>query len=478
MLAVLAGMFVAARIVMFRTMPAMLDADSYKYLAGADSLLAGTGWPPVFRDLHNGGGALHAVPGYALFILALWKLAGGPVFPLIALAQGLLSTAAFAAMVDLARRWHGLAAAVAVAALLVLSPSLAWIDQLVMPESVGAAVFAIAIWIAAVMPPVLERRTMAAAVACGVLMSAGVLLRTSAQVFVPFPLLIAAMRFRGFRPSVLWTVIYAVSLLVPLVPWIAHNHATHGHWVLSASTGRNLYFSGVWSNTIDRQTQMDELRPGDDTNIDSSYDLLDLRTQKFLDEGLDLVEADAAMQRLAIDEFRTAGLRKYVEGRAAILGGLFQEEAFGRDNMTLWGHLEWYLNDGFGKGVMRTYLQKRWNYALSPAASEALDANHTSRAGTHSWFHWWVRRLLFDNVALAMTFVVSTIVLMMRARTSMLALAAWAAPVWAYFFVYTIFGAPLYRYQATVHAPMLAVVAIAFVEIVRMVADFAQKKRA
>jgi len=472
-LAVLVGAFVATRIAMYRTNPAILDADSYKYLAGADSLWSGSGWPPVFLKLHNGGGALHAVPGYSLFMLAIWKLAGAPVLSAMVIAQSLLSLIALLATLDLARRWHGLGAAVLVAALLVASPSLAWLDQLVMPEAAGAAVLAVAIWLAAVMPAAtLAPGTLAAAVGCGVLMSAGVLLRTSAQVFVPFPLLIAGLRMlslngsRSLREIAGWTLAYAAAFAVPLVPWIAHNHAVHGRWVLSASTGRNLYFSGVWSNTIDRQAEMDTLRPGKDTDVESSYDLLDLRMQRFLDSGMDIVDADAAMQSLALAGYRSAGWKRYLDGRAQILAGLFEEESFGRENMTLSGHLDWYLTDGFGRDVMRNYLENRWNYRLSPALDAALKEGHISHAVGRAWVHWWVRRLLLDDRPLAIAFLAATLVLLLAPRKNALALAAWALPTFAYLFVYTIFGAPLYRYQATIHAPMLTVIALAAFELV------------
>ncbi|HXC52460.1 MAG TPA: hypothetical protein VN634_16375 [Candidatus Limnocylindrales bacterium] len=470
-LAVLIGAFGATRIAMYRTIPPILDADSYKYLAGADSLSAGSGWPPVFLKLHNGGGALHAVPGYAWFMLAIWKLAGVPVLSGVVLAQSLLSLVALGATIDLVRRWHGLAAAVMAAALLVSSPALAWIDQLLMPEAVGAAVLAIAIWLAAVMPTTtIGGRTLAAAIGCGVLMSAAVLLRTSAQVFVPFPLLLAVLRIARARGSLRsiagWTLVYAAAFAVPLLPWIAHNHAVHGRWVLSASTGRNLYFSGVWSNTIDRQAEMDKFHPGKDTDVESSYDLLDLRMQSFIDSGMDIADADAAMQRLALAGYRSAGLERYLAGRAAILAGLFEEESFGRQNMTLYGHLDWYLTDGFGRDVMRNYLESRWKYHLSPALDQTLREGHASHPGPHVWIHWWVRRLLFDDAPLAIAFLAATLVLLLAPRRNAPPLVAWVLPTFAYLFVYTIFGAPLYRYQATIHAPMLTVIAVAAGEFV------------
>lgn len=42
----------------------LFDADTYRYLGGADALSQGSGLPPLFESLPVTGGALHAVPGY------------------------------------------------------------------------------------------------------------------------------------------------------------------------------------------------------------------------------------------------------------------------------------------------------------------------------------------------------------------------------------------------------------------------------
>jgi hypothetical protein len=157
--------------------------------------------------------------------------------------------------------------------------------------------------------------------------------------------------------------------------------------------------------------------------------------------------------------------------------------------MTLRGHLDWWLNDGFGRGAMRSFLEQRFDYELSPALRAAIGQNHVDHAGGHAWFRHWARRVRLDNRPLAIAFVVASVTLAVIAiapglaraafgrrrrigtlrgtpdESTALTFVAWVLPVWAYLAVYTVFGAPLYRYQATVHAPMLAAIAVAAFEI-------------
>jgi hypothetical protein len=135
--AILVAAFVGTRVALFFDVAPILDADTFKYLGAADSLWNGNGWPPVFVRMHEGGGALHAVPGYTWFLLAIWTLAGTPVLSAVAAAQAALSLASLAAMLDLTRHWVGRGAMIPVAALVAASPSLAFLDHMMMPEAAG-----------------------------------------------------------------------------------------------------------------------------------------------------------------------------------------------------------------------------------------------------------------------------------------------------------------------------------------------------
>ena len=455
--------FAATRVALYTGVDPIFDADTYKYLGAADSLWNGLGWPPVFAKMHDGGGALHALPGYTWFILAIWGAVGRPTLSGVVLAQAALSGLALLAILDFVRRRYSFAAAAAVGLLLAASPSLAWIDQLLMPEAAGGAVYALAICLAvrSVERATFDERAALLAAICGALMGFGVLLRATAQVFVPFPPLVALMGLRAKRPAAAWIGVYSVTFVLSLLPWMAHNHQLHGHWTLTASTGRNLYFSGVWSDTIDRRAALDGLGSVRDADVDSSYFILDEQFQKFLDSGLDIRQADAAMARLALQEYRKAGLARYIEGRAAILAGLFQEEAFGRGNMTLAGRLSWYLNNATAGDPMRFMMEERWNYRLSPAVVALMREGREQHAGPHSWFRWWVDWLRFDDLSLALAFLAASAVLLASARRHATALLCWAAPVYAFLAMYTVLGAPLYRYQAALHGPMLVMIALA-----------------
>ena len=470
LLGALVLVFLATRFALYWNISPIFDVDTYKYFGGADSLWAGRGWAPIFLERHEGGGALHAVPGYSLFMVAVWKVVGTRTLSGVALAQAAFSCVALLATMDLVLRRCGAGAAVAVTALLVASPSLAWLDHFLMPESLSAALFVLAMWFVARMPVErgLDRSTLTAALASGLLLSFGILLRTSSQVFVPFPPLLAIGCLRSWRAIALWGAVYAAALAVPLLPWILHNQRVHGHPVISASTGRSLYFSGVWSNTIDRETQMQKLGPGRPTDVMSSFYLLDAQFQRFLDSGMDIVEADAAMRRLALGEYRAAGIERYARGRMETLVGLFQRESFGRRNNVLIDMMSWYLAEGSASAPIRGNMERRWAYEFTPEAAMLVDDTRRTHSGSGLWFRRWVERMSFDGMSLALAFVASTCLLLARPRSHGFALRCWVLPVCAYLAMYTIFGNPLYRYQAVIHGPMLTVIGLAFWQLVQL----------
>src|SRR6185369_3896345 len=139
--AVILGIFIATRAALHFGVTPFVDGDSYKYLGGADALWAGNELPPLFRDLATTGGGLHAVPGYAWFIEAIWTICRRVTLPEILIAQSMVSLAGMLAAADVARRCAGRGAALALLAILVTAPTIAWLEHLVMPDLLAVPLY-------------------------------------------------------------------------------------------------------------------------------------------------------------------------------------------------------------------------------------------------------------------------------------------------------------------------------------------------
>jgi hypothetical protein len=143
-----AAVFALTRVVVHLSGSPYFDPDTYKYLAGADSLVAGKGLPRLFTDLPLNGAALHVVPGYSFLAYAIWKV-GGISLQSLAVVQSVVSFAGFLAFAHLIARWIGCKTAIAVFIALSVSPSIAWLEHSLMPDSIAAPLLMIALWAAA-----------------------------------------------------------------------------------------------------------------------------------------------------------------------------------------------------------------------------------------------------------------------------------------------------------------------------------------
>jgi hypothetical protein len=251
----LAAVFAITRIIVHLSGTPYFDPDTYKYLAGADSLLHGHGLPRLFTDLPLNGAALHVVPGYSYLAYAVWR-AEGIDFHGIALVQSVISFVGFLAFAHLIARWIGRKTAIAVFVVLSLSPSIAWLEHSLMPDSIAAPLLMIALWAAAwgsPSSPKFLRRAVAPLVA-GLVIGFEVLMRTSSQAYALIPLGLALCARGTPGRTLVWTAIYFLGMAAPLAPWVLQNYEHHGVYAVAASSGRTLYFNAAWSGTLDRRS--------------------------------------------------------------------------------------------------------------------------------------------------------------------------------------------------------------------------------
>jgi hypothetical protein len=452
--------FLATRIVVYSSAEPFFDPDSYKYLSGADSLRQGHGLSPLFTTVAVTGGALHAMPGYAWFVYAIWTVCDGVNLHAVTVVQSVIALMGYLCLAHLFTRWAGLGAGVMVFIVLSLSPSLAWLERTLMPDAIAAPLLLIALWAAFMGAPAAEppRRSAAAALGAGLLMSFEVLLRTSSQVYVPFPPLLAVQtRSEKASAVAVWLLLYIVGLVVPLVPWILHNDRAHHVYGMSHSTGRNMYFSAAWAGTIDRDRARQELGLPPIAGPRAAYSLTDAQLDRALRASGSLPVADDRLRELAVEAYRNKSLSDLAAERLSILSGLFVDDAESGVSLSpLQTHRDWYLENPTSAMGVRQKLEKRFQYTFSPefvrAASERRKPNELARR-LHVLA---IDNLTLDGVALLVLYALSIVIIYRRSLSRWPILLAVAAPPSAFLVTYAFFGAPLYRYQAGLHPFMLA----------------------
>lgn len=467
------ALFVAIRVLLLTFVPPLFDSDTYKYLGGADALQQGGGLPPLFHSLPVTGGVLHAVPGYVWLIDGLWWLAGEPSLLVVGIAHALVCGVGFFLAGRIAARCAGETAGVLVFAVLSLAPSLAWLERLVMPDALAAPLILAAAAVALALPPRPDRvlpLILGAAVA-GLLMSCCLLMRTSSQVFLAIPLLMSIHAGRGRAAQLAWALVYGIAVLVPLLPWMLHNHELHGEFRLTASTGRNLYFSALWSNTIDRDQRAHQLWPGAEqgsASIIRSFEISDVTFSRLLAAGRSVPEADAEMGSMALRAYAQQDIATLARQRGSILLGLFvnipevSSQSVNLADMTPENAFEPAYQP-----YKRAWAEQRFRHSFSPPVVEEMARATNKSEFSASFFSSWIKLLTFDGPSLLAAYLLSVPLLFGLGRQRWVAIWAFAAPPLVYGGVFAIVGAPLYRYQAGLHPFMLASVVLGATVVVR-----------
>jgi hypothetical protein len=456
--------FVLTRALLHLRLPPFFSFDTYKYLGGADTSWAGSPLPPVFESLPVTGGALHAVPGYSWYLESLWHLSGGVALRAPLVVHSIISLLAYLLVADLVRQWAGRGAALAVFCLLVASPSIASLDQTLMPDALAAPVLLIASWIAVRLGPGGggSKSVAAGGVSAGVLMGCGVLLRTSSQAFVPIPAVLALLAKGSVPRKVAWIGLYGVAIAAPLLPRMQHNYEVHGSFRLASSTGRNAYFSALVSKTADRASVGRALGIPGPWYVNSSFEMSDRTFQELL-VGRSIPEADAAMLGLTLRAWAQNDLVSLMRQRGGLLIGLFtSREGPGVTSLRGAGERLILKNTDLTVNAQRR-AERRFEHTFSSEVESALALSRPLDPASALLFRLWCRALALDGLPLLYLFLASVPALLLLGPARWLAFWCFVAPVLGYLGVYLLVGAPLYRYQVGLHPFMLTTIGIAAV---------------
>jgi hypothetical protein len=456
--------FLASRAILHLGVTPFFDFDTYKYLGGADALWAGAELPPLFRDLQVTGGALHAVPGYAWFIAAVWALCGRVTLLGIVIAHASIAFLGFLAAADLARRWVGPWTAVGVLAVLATAPTLGWLEHLAMPDVLAAPLFWLAVWLVVAGPFGGDRgfRIAVVGAVCGLVLATEMLVRTASQFLMPLLFAVALCARRSLGAFACWSAACAVALVLGLSPWLLHNHEHHGVYRVSASTGRNVYFSLLWSSAETRETHARALGMPSGAPLGSAYAISDTTLQRLVGESRSFADADAAMMAIALEIYRAAPLGTIVRDRLATVTGLFvQGPGPGESLRPLRANLDRVLANPIYGGSRLTLAEQRFQHPFSAATRDALARARRPPGWGQTFFAWWVRGLTLEGAPLLGLFLVTLPLFALLPRAfAPTAFWSFAAPPLAFLALFAVVGAPLYRYQAGLHPFMLGSIAL------------------
>ncbi|TFH24586.1 MAG: hypothetical protein E4H03_03255 [Myxococcales bacterium] len=468
--AIILCLFVFTRAVLNLGLTPFFDWDTYKYLGAADSLWAGQGWPPIFtsgkvdgKPMAVIGGLLHIMPGYVGFILLTWMISGGITITGICVLQSVLCLIAYSLAAYWVGRTLGRTVGLLVLAVLTLSPTTAFLEHMVMPGGLATACVMVSMALAGTASPRDEPpgRYLPGAGLAGLGMAIAILLRTSSTAYVPLPALLVLWRPGRWRATALWLGLYTLTTVLPLVPWALHNHNQHGIFALSASTGRNLYFSAAWGNTIDRAAMLRLYGIERPSNPRDTFMITRRELMSLLAGGLTMVEADAELRRRALEAYRGHGLLALLQQRHLVLFDLFDLGDTIPGRRSLRGGREWYFSSPHYSSGPRQHIERTLGYVASKALVEGMERDQTRTRIAESFVSRWVTLATLEGIPLLVGFLVSVAILLLRGREQWPFIIGFAAPPLAFLAMYTFFGAPTYRYQFQLHPFMQVTILLA-----------------
>jgi 4-amino-4-deoxy-L-arabinose transferase-like glycosyltransferase len=216
-----------------------LTRDEREYLSLARSLAAGNGF--VYDDVMRSGPftPFGRAPGYPVFLAAV---GGGrsvveTVPAAVKIAQSVVGGFGIVLIGVIAHRLAGVRASKAAALIAAAYPPLIWIAAFAWSEAVFWPVGLLIVWVFDRLMTKPDR--IGAAMLCGLLIGAGILIRPALIFFVPLAVLYALWQR---RPKLIAGL--AIGTLVIVGPWTARNVQHYGRFVLVASEGGVTFWTG------------------------------------------------------------------------------------------------------------------------------------------------------------------------------------------------------------------------------------------
>ena len=216
-----------------------LTRDEQEYLSLARSLVRGQGFTYDNVLTSSGVEPFGRAPGYPAFLAIVGGgAAPDPSVPVsVKVAQSIVGAIGVLMVGLIAHRLAGRRAAIFAAAGAAVYPPLVWIAGYALSEALFWPVGLLTAWLfdRALAHPARA----SAAVACGLALGAGTLIRPALVLFVPLAgLLLLARR----QPRTL--AVLVVGMLVVVGPWTIRNYLHHGRLVFVASEGGVTFWTG------------------------------------------------------------------------------------------------------------------------------------------------------------------------------------------------------------------------------------------
>jgi 4-amino-4-deoxy-L-arabinose transferase-like glycosyltransferase len=185
-------------------------------------------------------------PGYPVFLVAVYWLAGRSFLPVL-IGQLLLLAAAGTALFIFARRWVAPKAAAAAAVLTVTSPQLIFMATYRLTE-ILSVLLAILFVFALTECLVQSKHRMMLAGLAGFLLGLGVFVRPGFLLIAGLSVLIMLLHARniGLRPAMRLAASFSLGVLLFLLPWMVRNYRLTQQWIpLANVSGWSMYQSAL-----------------------------------------------------------------------------------------------------------------------------------------------------------------------------------------------------------------------------------------
>ncbi len=214
--------------------------DTAMAILRGDGILFPKVWDPARTGLAS------RPPGYPLFLALVYTTAGRS-FPVVALAQDILTALAALLVFAFAYRLFGLAAGVLGGLLVAISPHIAATSNLILADAVASIPLLVAFFVAlpAIQGGISERHTILRLLAMGALIGVGVWIRPNVVLLGPFAAVFLFFLLGRNKRALLLSIMVAATSLLVVSPITLRNWLVFGEFVPVSINGGITLWQGV-----------------------------------------------------------------------------------------------------------------------------------------------------------------------------------------------------------------------------------------
>jgi len=175
------------------------------------------------------------------------------------------------------------------------------------------------------------------------------------------------------------------------------------------------------------------------------------------------------MRDMALRAYAERDFATLVRQRGSLLWGLFAADP----DLSWWRRMslrdrarEEAFRPRYETGIRET-AEQVYHHSFNPRVIREMERSSRSTEAADAVFRTWTQLLTFDGAPLLAAFLLSAPLLLWLGEGRWIAIWSFAAPPLAFFGAYLLVGAPLYRYQAALHAFMLPTVVLGATVVLR-----------